>query len=290
MADSLHREFLKHLHLVVAERASGSHHDRFTRVDTQGVEVLHAGHGEAVVVGIADYFELNLFPTLQRLFYQYLRSKSESTLCQLHESLFVGTDTATQSTQSISRANHDGETNLVCSCQRVFHRLYRLADGSLHRNFIELLHKEVAVFGVHNSLDRGTQHLHAILLQHTFLIQFGTTVQCSLSAKCQQDAVGALLLDNLLNKIRSYGQEIHFICNTLRSLNRSDVRIYQHRADTFFTQRLQRLRTGVVELSGLANLQGTGAQDEHFLQFLLFHSEYISFKFSSSHYCFATKV
>ena len=69
VADTLTRQGLQCLYLLVGERTGGRHHDALARVDAQRVEVLHAGHGEAVVVGVADHFELNLLPALERLFH-----------------------------------------------------------------------------------------------------------------------------------------------------------------------------------------------------------------------------
>ena len=219
---------MQHLHLVIAERAGGSHHDRFTRVDTQGVEVLHAGHGEAVVVGIADNLELNLLPSLQRLFHENLLAEGERAFGQLHELLLILTDTATQSAQGVSRTDHHGEADALSSSDGIFHRLYGLADGSLHFNLVELLHEEVAVFGVHDGIYRCTQHLHTILLEDAAGVEVSTTVECRLSAKGQQDAVGTLLLDDFLYKEGSHGQEIHLVGNALRCLDGGHIGIHQH--------------------------------------------------------------
>ena len=62
-------------------------------MNAEGVEVLHRGNGEAMVVSVADGFELNLLPALQRLLNQNLGSKSEGTLGQFLESFLVRTNT-----------------------------------------------------------------------------------------------------------------------------------------------------------------------------------------------------
>ena len=143
---------MEHLYLIVTERAGRSHHDTLTSVDTQGVEVLHAGHGEAVVVGIADNLELYLLPSLQRLFHKTLLADGERAFGQLHELFLILTDTATKSAQCVSRTDHHGEADALSGGDGIFHRLHSLADRSLHLNLVELLHEEVAVFGVHDSI------------------------------------------------------------------------------------------------------------------------------------------
>ena len=86
-------DLLQHFHLLFLQRTGRCYDDRFTGVDAQGIEVLHRGNGEAVVVGIADALELNLLPTLQRLLDEDLRGKGEGTLSQFLEGFLIGTDT-----------------------------------------------------------------------------------------------------------------------------------------------------------------------------------------------------
>ena len=64
----------------------------------QRVEVLHRHYGEAVVVGVADHFKLNLFPSFQRLLDKYLLGVGESALAVFGKflvvSAYAGTETA----------------------------------------------------------------------------------------------------------------------------------------------------------------------------------------------------
>ena len=195
-------------------------------MDTQRVEVLHRSHREAVVVGVADALKLNLLPSLQAFFHQNLGSKCKGTLSQFLESLLVRTDTTAQTAQCIGRTNHDGEADLMGSLQRVVHVLHSVAHGRLQANLIQLLHKQVAVLCIHDGLYRRAQHLYAILLQHASLIQFSTAVQRGLSAKSQQNAVGALLLDDFRHEVGGYRLEVHLVGNTFRRLNGRNVGVY----------------------------------------------------------------
>ena len=210
-----------------------------------------------MVVGVADALKLNLFPALQRLFDKYLRSKRKGTLGQLAESCFIGADATAQAAQCISRANHDWIADSTCSCQRIVHILNSMAHGNFQVHLGKLLHKEVAVFGVHDSFYAGTQHLDAVLLEHTLTPQLGTTVQCSLATERQQDAVGALLTDDFGHEMGVHRQEINLVSNSFRSLDGRNVRVHEHALDALFAQSLQRLRATVVELAGLADLQGS---------------------------------
>ena len=214
VTDTLGRKFLQHLHLFVGKRAGRSNHDRLTGMDAQRVEVFHTCYGEAVVVGVADYLEFDFFPTFQGFFHQDLLGERERTFSQFDKRFLVRTDTAAQTTQSISRAYHYRISDFAGSFQGIFHAFHSVALRSFHRNFIQLLHKEVAVFRVHDSLYRSTQHTHAVFLQSTVQVKFRTAVQRSLSAESQQNAVRLFFFDDFFYEIRSYRQEINFIGNT----------------------------------------------------------------------------
>ena len=249
-------DILQVFHLVLSEGAGRSHYNGLTCVDAQRVEVLHGSHGEAVVVRIADALELDFLPSLEALFHQHLRCKGEGTLCYFYESLLIGADTGTQATQCIGRTDHDRVADAACSCDGIFHGLTSLGYRNLEVYLVQLLDEEVAVLSVHDGFHAGTQHLYAVLLQNTFLEQFGTTVQCSLSTESQQDAVRAFLLNNFGNKKGIDRQEINFVRNTFTSLNCSNVGVDEHRLDAFLSQGFEGLTTGIVEFSCLSNLQG----------------------------------
>ena len=156
MTDTLRRKILQHLHLLVSQRTSRSHYNRLSRMDTQRVEIFHACHRETVVVSIADYFELNFFPTFQRLFYKNLFRESERAFGQLQELFFILADAATQTAQCISGTNHNRKTDAFSSSNCIFHTFYSLADGSFHIDLVQLLHEEVTVFRIHDSFHRSS--------------------------------------------------------------------------------------------------------------------------------------
>ena len=116
-----------------------------------------------------------------------------------------------------------------------------MALDSVDTNLIETLHEEFAVFGVDDSLNRRTEHLHVVFLQYTTLIELNTTVQGSLSAEAEQDAIRTFLLDDLLDEKWSDRQEIHTVGNAFRSLHCGDIRVDENALDAFFLQCLESL-------------------------------------------------
>ena len=60
--------------------------------------------------------------------------------------------------------------------QRILHVLNSMAHGHFQINLCQLLHKQVAVLGIHDGLDACAEHLDIILLQYTALVQLRTAV------------------------------------------------------------------------------------------------------------------
>ena len=162
------------------------------------------------------------------------------------------------------------------------HRLNGMADGSLQASFVETAYKAVAVLGVHDSLDTCAQHFNAIFLQHTSLVEFGATVKRRLSTKGQENAIRALLFDNLRHEVSRHGLEINLVGNAFRRLNGGNVRIHEHALNSFLAQSLQGLRARVVEFACLSNLQGTAAQHQHLGKFLVHHEFSVCYRFQTA--------
>ena len=84
-----------------------------------------------------------------------------------------------------------------------------LASDGLYANLVKATHEQVAVFGVDDGLNGRAQYLHAIFLQHSFFVERDTAVECRLTTKCEQDAIGTFLFDDALDELGRYGLEIH---------------------------------------------------------------------------------
>ena len=143
----------------------------------------------------------------------------------------------------------------MCCFLHFFDSRTCLALDGLHANLIKAFHKQVAVFCVDDGLYRSTQYLNAIFLQHTFFVEFYTTIECRLSTKTQENTVRTFFLNDALHKLSLNRLEIHRVCYSFRSLNGSNIGVDQHRVDAFFFQRLQSLGTAIIELARLTYFQ-----------------------------------
>ncbi len=259
MADDLDGERPQFVVFGVGKGLRRGNHNGFARVDAQRVEVFHVADRDTVVVTVAHHLVLDLFPTTQRLLDQHLRRERERFLCQRIQFFLVVTETGTESAQGVRCTDDDGIAQVLGGLAGCLDILAGLRLDGFDIDLVEPLYKEFAVFGVDDGLHGGTENLHSVLLQHALAIERHAAVEGCLSAKREQNAVGALFLYHTLHEIGRHGQEVNLVGYALRGLHGGDVRVDKHGLDSFLTQGFQGLRAGVVELACLADLESTGA-------------------------------
>ena len=90
-----------------------------------------------------------------------------------------------------------------CAYRTNTHLLDGLRGFRWRHVFIDQFHlvgKLLAVFRPLNGVDRSTQYLDAVLLEHAAATQSDAAVEARLTAECQQDAVRALAFYHLDQK------------------------------------------------------------------------------------------
>jgi hypothetical protein len=117
-----------------------------------------------------------------------------------------------------------------------------------------------------DGLTGGADHLDAMLLQHPFAHEIQSTVERRLPAHGGQQGVGLLLLDDA-----GHGGPMHRLyIDGIRHLgvghDGGGVRVHQDDPVTLLAERLAGLGARIVELAGLADDDGTGADDQDALE------------------------
>jgi hypothetical protein len=111
-------------------------------------------------------------------------------------------------------------------------------------------------------LRRRTDQLDLVFVEHAVVPQVERAVQRGLATHGGQDGVGALLGDDLLDRLPGDGLDVGDVGRGRVGHDRGGVAVDQDDLVTLFAQRLAGLHAGVVELAGLANDDGAGADDE----------------------------
>ena len=239
-------------------------------MNTQRVEVFHITNCDTVVETVAHHFIFHFFPTTKRFFHQYLRRERERFFYKNIQLLFVITEAGAQATQCIRRPDNYRITQFFCCATGIFHIFYGFTLNGLYIDFIQFLNKKFTILGIHNGLYRSTEYFYIIFFKNTFFVQCHSTVQGCLTTERQHNAFRFFFLNHFLYEIRSHRKEVDLIRHSFGRLYRSNIRIDKNRFNAFFFQGFECLRTGIVKLTGLTDLQGTGTQQQYFL-YIFFH-------------------
>jgi len=224
--------------LAVGERLRRSDHDRLAGMDAERVEILHVTHRDTVVVTVSHHLIFYLFPAFQTLLHQYLGRERECLFTEFGQFFVVLGEARTQSAQRVCGAHDDRITQSVSGLLGLFGILASLTLDGLDIDLVEFLNEQLAILSIHDGANRRAQHSYVVLLEHTALVKLHSTVERRLSAKAQQDAVGALFLYDTLHEIRLNGQEVDLVGHALRCLYGGDIGVDEHRLDALLTQSL----------------------------------------------------
>ena len=241
MTDNADAERAQFVVFTIRQRLRGSHHDALAGMNAQRVEVLHVANGNAVVIAVAHDFVLNFFPTLETLLHEHLRREGEGLLNNRVELFLVVAEARAQSAQGISRTDNHRIAQFGRRLACLLGILASVAANGLDVNLIELLNKELTVFGIHNDLNGRTQHLHAIALEDAGLRQSHTAVERRLSAKSEQNTLGLLTGNDFFYKVGRNRKEINLVGHTFGSLHGGNIGVNENGLDSLLLQSLESL-------------------------------------------------
>jgi len=238
--------------------------DALAGVDAHGIKIFHVADREAVVVLVADDLEFDLFPAEQVLLDQDLAGVAESLLRPLAHLLDAAADAGAEAAEGVGDADHHRIADLPGHALRLRDRSDRMAARHLDIDLAQLGGEEISVLGVHDRLDRGAEHSHAIAAQDPFALELDTAVERGLTAEAEQDAVRLFLFDHLLDEVGGHRQKVDLIGQVFGGLDSGDVGIDQDRPDALFLEGLDRLAPRIIEFARFADLEGGAPQNYHF--------------------------
>ena len=270
MTDYLYGCVTQQIDVVVIQRLARSHDYTLARMDSQRVEILHVADRDAIVILVTDNFILYLLPALERFLDQHLRRVGESLACLDVKLSLVVAEAAAKAAEGVCGTKDNRITYLTRRLTGLRHAVDGMGTDYADTDFLHAVGKSIPVFGINYSLNRRAEHAYSIFFQNAAVVECYSAVKSRLTTEGQHDAVRPLLLDDLLNKKRSYRQQIDAVRHTFRSLHSRDVGIDENSRNALFRQSLESLAATVVKFTGLPYLQRSGAEQKNFVE--LFHS------------------
>ena len=275
-ANDFNRRRTEHLSLDIGKRLRRRHNHAVAGVHAHGVDIFHIANANAIVVGVAHHFILNLFVAEQRFFDQHLPDHRRLQPAHRYINQFVGgiCKAAAFTAESISGANDDGEADFFSEGNRAVNVLN---DRRLRNGLIDCLHclfEQIAILSVSDGIGRSAQNFHIEFIEHARIFEFDGKIQARLSAERRQQSVGAFLLNHVRQKFERQRLHINFVRGVDVGHNRRGVGIDQHNVETFVAQRSTRLSAGIIELRRLTNHNRTRTNYKDFIHGFIFRHKH----------------
>ena len=267
-ADDLERAVAEHVVFVVGQGLRGGDDDRVTGVDADRVDVLHRADGDGGVVGVAHNLELDLLVALDALLDQHLmhRREGKAVLHQIAQLLFVVGEAAACAAERKGGTQDDRVADLVGGRDALFDRVRDAGGGDrLAQRLAELL-EALTVLGAVDAFKLGAQQLDLALAENALLRELHGQVQTGLAADAGNDGVGTLVAKDLRHIFERQRLHVDLVGDGGVGHDGGGVGVDEDDLVALFLEGKAGLRACVVELSGLADDNRAGADNEDFVQ------------------------
>ena len=236
-------------------------------VDAHRIDVLDEADGDHLVVGIAHDLQLQLFPAQHRFLHQHLVDQAGGQAAGDDDPQFlqIFDQAAAGAAHRVGRADDDRIAELGGDLLGVFEGRDGGAARHLDAEAVHGLLEGDAVLAALDGVDVDADDLDPVALKDPGAIQFGGEVEARLAAEVGEDGIGALGGDDLFQGLDVERLDIGDIGGGRIGHDRRRVGVDQHDLVAEGAQGLARLGAGIVELTGLADDDGAGTDDQNLM-------------------------
>src|SRR5262245_23862301 len=137
-------------------------------------------------------------------------------------------------------------------------------------NFLHDLLEQVAIFCLLDGLQFGTNQLDPVALQYARFGQSHCQVEGRLTAHRRQEGLRPFTANDFLHYVWGEWLQVCPVSQIRIGHDGGGIAVHQHDAVALFLESFTGLGTGIIKLTGLANDNRTGANEEDFLKILTF--------------------
>ena len=249
---------------LVSQRQRRRHGDAVAGMHAHRIDILDRTDDDAIVLAVAHHLHLEFLPPEERFLDQDFgggRGFEAFAHDPFELGLVIG-DPAAGAAQREAGTDDRRQAGAFEHRKRLVHRIGDAAARAFEPDLVHRLAETLAVLGLVDRIGIGADHLHAVFLESAVVEQRQRAVERGLPAHRRQHRVGALLGDDLGDDLGRDRLDIGRVGHFRIGHDRGRVGVDQDDPVTLFLQRLDRLRARIVELAGLADDDGTCADDE----------------------------
>ncbi len=236
------------------------------------VDVLDETDGYFLAFGIPDHFQLQFLPSDNRFFNEDLINKTyRESPCGHNTQFFdIVYSTTACAAHGVSGTDYDRVTKLISNLFRLLHIESKLAFWHLDSKPVHCVFECATVFTPLYGIHLNPDDFDSILIKHAGTCEFRRQIKPALAAKIRQQGIRPLLFDDFRHILQVKWLDVCYICHTRIRHNCRRVGIDQHNFIAKFSKGLAGLSTGVIELTGLSNDDGAGANNHYFVNVISF--------------------
>jgi hypothetical protein len=229
-----------------------------------GVQVLDGADDDAVVGVVAHHLHLEFFPPDQGfLDEQFLGGRGLQAPFADGDELFhvVGDATATAA-HGEGRPDDGGKADARLDLQGFFHAVSQGGTGVGQADAGHGLLEFFPVFRLVDGILGCADQDHAVFFQHAVLGQVQGAVKRGLPPHGGQDGIRPFPFQDALHRLPVDGLDVGGVRHLRVGHDGGRVGVHQDDPVPLFLERLAGLGAGIVELAGLADDDGAGADDQ----------------------------
>ena len=271
LAQDRQRSIAHPLVFLVSERQGRGNGDRIARMHPHRINILDGTDNDAIIRLVADNLHFIFLPAQHAFFNKNRRCGRgiKAALDDLDEFRLVIGDAATCAAHGEGGADDGGQAHEIERIQGPSQGRDLLGFGCLKADLGHRLAKAVPILGLVDGIGRGPDHLDAIFLKDTHLLQRQGTIQRGLAAHGGEKRengsrrhIGLFLFDDLGDDLGRDRLDIGGICQFGIGHNRSGIRVDQHDAIPLGLEGFDGLGAGIIKLAGLADDDRPRADDQ----------------------------
>jgi len=236
-------------------------------VDAHRIDVLDEADSDLLSLGVADDLQLQFFPAQNGFLDEDLVDEAggQPPAGDRSQLLDVEDGAAAGAAHGVGRTDDDRVPELLRDLLRFVDAVGNLAARHLDLESRHRVLEGLAVLASLDGIDFHADDLDAVLIEHARGRQFGGEIEPGLAAEIGQQGIRPLDLDDLRDSLQCEGLDVRRIGHAGVGHDGGRVGVDQHDLVAERAQGLAGLGAAVVELTGLADHDRAGTDDQDFL-------------------------
>ena len=148
-------------------------------MNAERIDIFDKAYSDHIVFGVTDNFQLQFFPSKDRLFYQNLTYQAglQTSGAYGFQFFYIIYQTAACSTHGVSRTQNNRISQSISDLKRLIHAVRNIASCHLDTQTVHRLLKFNTVLTTLDRIHLNTDDFHTVFVQDPFFCKFRTKIQ-----------------------------------------------------------------------------------------------------------------